>query len=70
MPFGLYFLYAAVMGDYEDNVTDGKLAITVLLGLLTIPLALFLHKAARNGLRDAFLHMMQNGAHHGDALPK
>ena len=31
---GLYFLYAAGMGYYEDNVTEAKLAITILLGIL------------------------------------
>jgi hypothetical protein len=43
---GLYFLYAPGMGYYKDNVTEAKLAITVLLGILTIPVGIFLRRAA------------------------
>jgi len=58
---GLYFLYAAGMGYYKDNVTEAKLAITVLLGILTIPVGMFLRRAAHHGFRDAFVHMMESG---------
>ena len=58
----LYFLYAAGMGYYKDNVTEAKLAITVLLGILTIPVGMFLRRAARHGFRDAFVNMMGSGS--------
>ena len=58
---GLYFLYAAVMGYYKDNVTEAKLAITVLLGILTIPVGMFLRRAAHHGFRDAFANLMGSG---------
>ena len=58
---GLYFLYAAGMGYYKDNVTEAKLAITVLLGILTIPVGMFLRRAAHHDFRDAFVHMMESG---------
>ena len=58
---GLYFLYAAGMGYYKDNVTEAKLAITVLLGILTIPVGMFLRRAAHHGFRDAFAYMMESG---------
>ncbi len=38
----------------KENVTEAKLAITVLLGILTFPLGMFLRRAAHNGFRDAF----------------
>ena len=58
---GLYFLYAAGMGYYKDNVTEAKLAITVLLGILTIPVGIFLRRAAHHGFRGAFANMMESG---------
>ena len=58
---GLYLLYAAGMGYYKDNVTEAKLAITVLLGILTIPVGMFLRRAAHHGFRDAFANMMGSG---------
>ena len=56
---GLYFLYAAGMGYYEDNVAEVKLAITILLGILTYPVGMFLRKAAHHGFRVAFAYMME-----------
>ena len=58
---GLYFLYAAGMGDYKDNVTEAKLAITVLLGILTIPVGMFLRRAAHHGFREAFANLGESG---------
>ena len=58
---GLYFLYAAGMGYYEDNVTEAKLALTVLLALLTIPIGIFLRKAAYHGFRKAFKEALSSG---------
>ena len=58
---GLYFLYAAGMGYYKDNVTEAKLAITVLLGILTIPVGMFLRRTAHHVFRDAFANMMGCG---------
>ena len=54
---GLYFVYSAGMGYYEDNVTEAKLAITVLLGILAYPVGMFLRRAAHHGFRDAFKTM-------------
>ena len=51
---GLYSVYAAGMGYYKDNVTEAKLALTVLLALLTIPIGIFLRRAAYHGFRKAF----------------
>ena len=58
---GLYFLYAAGLGYYEDNVTEAKLAITVLLGILAYPVGMFLRRAAHHGCGDAFSNMMESG---------
>ena len=58
---GLYFLYAAGMGYYEDNVTEAKLALTVLLALLTIPIGIFLRRAAYHGFRKAFKDLLAAG---------
>ena len=58
---GLYFLYAAGMGYYESNVAETKLAVTVLLAMLTVPIGLFLHRAAHNGFRDAFRKFGESG---------
>ena len=58
---GLYFLYAAGMGYYKDNVTEAKLAITVLLGILTIPVGMFLRRAAHHGFREAFANLGESG---------
>ena len=57
---GLYFLYAAGLGYYEDNVTEAKLAITVVLGVLTVPVGMFLRRAALHGFRDA-IRMLEGG---------
>ena len=62
---GLYFVYAAGMGYYEDNVTEAKLAITVLLGILAYPVGIFLRRAAHHGFRDAFRDMMERGEQGG-----
>ena len=62
---GLYFLCAAGMAHYEDNVTEVKLAITVLLGILAYPVGIFLRRAAHHGFRDAFRDMMERGEQGG-----
>ena len=61
---GLYFFCAAAMGYYEGNVTEAKLALTVLLALLTIPIGIFLRRAAYHGFRKAFKEALGSG---GDA---
>jgi len=58
---GLYFLYTAGMGYYKDNVTEAKLALTVLLALLTIPIGIFLRRAAYHGFRKAFNEALSSG---------
>ena len=62
---GLYFLCAAGMAYYEDNVTEVKLAITVLLGILAFRVGIFLRRAAHHGFRDAFRDMMERGEQGG-----
>ena len=57
---GLYFVYSAGMGYYEDNVTEAKLAITVVLGVLTVPVGMFLRRSALHGFRDA-IRMLEGG---------
>ena len=59
---GLYFLYAAGMGYYKDNVNEAKLALTVLLALLTIPIGIFLRRAAYHGFRKAFNEALGTGS--------
>ena len=49
---GLYFFCAAAMGYYEGNVTEAKLAFTLLLGILTYPIGMFLRTAAHRGFRE------------------
>ena len=49
---GLYFFCAAAMGYYEGNVTEAKLAFTLLLGILTYPIGIFLRTAAHRGFRE------------------
>ena len=64
---GLYFMYSAGMGYYEDNVTEAKLALTVLLALLTIPIGIFLRRAAYHGFREAFKDFLSRGMVGGDS---
>ena len=64
---GLYFFCAAAMGYYEGNVTEAKLALTVLLALLTIPIGIFLRRAAYHGFREAFKDFLSAGEAGGDA---
>ena len=59
---GLYFVYAAGMGYYKDNVTEAKLALTVLIALFTIPIGIFLRRAAYHGFRKAFNELMDSGS--------
>ena len=50
------------MGYYKDNVTEAKLALTVLLALLTIPIGIFLRRAAYHGFRKAFNEALGTGS--------
>ena len=59
---GLYFLYTAGMGYYEDNVTEAKLAVTLLLAILTFPIGVFLRRSAYHGFREAFKDFLSPGA--------
>ena len=64
---GLYFLYAAGMGYYEDNVTEAKLAVTLLLAILTFPIGVFLRRSAYHGFREAFKDFLSRGDVGGDS---
>ena len=58
---GLYFLYAAGLGYYEDNVTEAKLAVTLLFAILTFPIGVFLRRSAYHGFREAFKDFLSRG---------
>jgi len=64
---GLYFVYAAGMGYYEDYVTEAKLAVTLLLAILTFPIGVFLRRSAYHGFREAFKDFLSRGEAGGDA---
>ena len=64
---GLYFLYTAGMGYYEDNVTEAKLAVTLLLAILTFPIGVFLRRSAYHGFREAFKDLLSRGDVGGDS---
>ena len=64
---GLYFLYTAGMGYYEDNVTEAKLAVTLLLAILTFPIGAFLRRSAYHGFREAFKDFLSRGDVGGDS---
>ena len=64
---GLYFVYAAGMGYYEDNVTEAKLAVTLLLAILTFPIGVFLRRSAYHGFREAFKDFLSRGDVGGDS---
>ena len=65
---GLYFVYAAGMGYYEDNVTEAKLAVTLLLAILTFPIGVFLRRSAYHGFREAFKDLLSRGDVGGDSV--
>ena len=65
---GLYFLYTAGMGYYEDNVTEAKLAVTLLLAILTFPIGVFLRRSAYHGFREAFKDLLSRGDVGGDSV--
>ena len=58
---GLYFFYAAGMGYYGDNVAEVKLAVTILLAILTIPVGIFLRRVAYQGFSKAFKDLLASG---------
>ena len=64
---GLYFVYAVGMGYYEDNVTEAKLAVTLLLAILTFPIGVFLRRSAYHGFREAFKDFLSRGDVGGDS---
>ena len=51
---GLYFVYVCVMGTYNDNVPELRLAVTFLLAVVTFPIGVFLRRSAYHGFREAF----------------
>ena len=62
---GLYFFCAAAMGYYEGNVTEAKLAFTLLLGILTYPIGMFLRTAAHRGFRETIRSLKDTRGHSG-----
>ena len=58
---GLYFVYACVMGTYNDNVPELRLAVTFLLAVLTFPIDVFLRRTAYHGFRKAFKDLLSPG---------
>ena len=55
------------MGYYEDNVTEAKLAVTLLLAILTFPIGVFLRRSAYHGFRQAFIEFLSRGGIGADA---
>ena len=51
---GLYFVYVCVMGTYNDDVPELRLAVTFLLAVVTFPIGVFLRRSAYHGFRKAF----------------
>ena len=49
------------MGYYEDNVAEVKLAVTILLAILTIPVRIFLRRVAYQGFSKAFKDLLASG---------
>ena len=58
---GLYFFYTAGMGYYQGDVAESKLAMTILLAILTIPVGIFLRRVASHGFRKAFKDLLASG---------
>ena len=58
---GLYFVYVCVMGTYNDNVTELRLAVTFLLAVLTFPIGVFLRRTAYHGFLKAFKDLLSPG---------
>ena len=58
---GLYFLYAVGLGYYKDNVTEAKLAVTLLFAILTFPIGVFLRRCAYHGFHEAFKDFLSRG---------
>ena len=58
---GLYFVYVCVMGTYNENVPELRLAVTFVLALLTFPIGLFLRRSAYHGFRQAFKDLLSPG---------
>ena len=58
---GLYFVYVCVMGTYNENVPELRLAVTFVLALLTFPIGVFLRRSAYHGFREAFKDLLSRG---------
>ena len=58
---GLYFTYAAAMGYYQGAVAESKLAVTILIAILTIPVGIFLRRVAFQGFSKAFKDLLSSG---------
>ena len=58
---GLYFVYVCVMGTYNENVPELRLAVTFVLALLTFPIGMFLRRSAYHGFRRAFKDLLSPG---------
>ena len=64
---GLYFVYVCVMGTYNDDVPELRLAVTFVLALLTFPIGVFLRRSAYHGFRQAFIDLLSRGGVGGDS---
>ena len=58
---GLYFVYVCVMGTYNENVPELRLAVTFLLAVVTFPIGVFLRRSAYHGFRQAFIDLLSRG---------
>ena len=58
---GLYFVYVCVMGTYNENVPELRLAVIFALAVLTFPIGVFLRRSAYHGFRRAFKDLLSPG---------
>ena len=58
---GLYFVYVCVMGTYNENVPELRLAVIFALAVLTFPIGMFLRRSAYHGFRRAFKDLLSPG---------
>ena len=58
---GLYLFYAAGMGYYQGDVAEIKLAVIILVAILTFPIGVFLRRSAYHGFREAFKDLLSRG---------
>ena len=49
------------MGYYKGDVAEIKLAVIILVAILTFPIGVFLRRSAYHGFREAFKDLLSPG---------